>query len=741
MGNKTKRTSRNNKYKNNKKRKTKRKGGWSTFKKPTFKKPTFKKPTFKKPAFMTEDPKCRKYLGEKNNISPWVWLAAVFSRASYEYPQVFNQCLLNYFSMNYIDTLLGSIQNQTIIDFKNVTEKNGIKIVTNAMVEGSIGRVAETMKFESIVDNKTTNVSRGGSTGTLVEVLNKRLENKSKFPVDSAQYLSSLVNTSNTIIGENVKNIKNNTQNPVTYHTTMMGNLYTFRGSDYKSMSTLVQTSEDFKFMFIATGADMNCYIVLNVKYNIFFIVFRGTASAKSAMDDMKLWRTKISVLDNKKDYGQLHNGFLHQQENAFHRIIYCMKKMLDDNIAVNKTHLKLFVCGHSLGGANATIFSYFYSYWKDKIAKALHEESLNFKRIHLVSWGSPRVGSSTFTRDFDTRSDIHMVRAVTDGDLIPNVIPNIFGKFQHVGGEDGGKEKKAFKCNHTLKTNAQLNYTKPLQCDVRKTCEKTRGPLAHSNAAYISFAAVARTASTGHKNNNIKITYKSTQSVPTEPTLKINGYENNDLLSLNGYNMEFGNNPSIGRISHMNSGIENNKRIDDGDRFGVFMRQMKKGGNRKKTRKCRKKTRKCRKKTKRRGGSRKKRGGYVWKCPFCNVKLTFDETNPYARRKRAVTFFEQHMSGFHPEIDLKAVFKTAHEVESAALILFELKKNDEGIGKLQKLLGGLAGSIAQKAVPVVDHVAAQVSEFPEFPPIPKSGGKKRKKTRKVRRKKSKKKR
>lgn len=135
-------------------------------------------------------------------------------------------------------------------------------------------------------------------------------------------------------------------------------------------------------------------------------ISFRGTESIKDGMCD-------IMVVKTKKDYGEIHEGFYYQLYNSdvyddFIGEVMKLVEITDD----------IYITGHSLGGALATLFGYNLSLLTDK-------------HINVVSFASPRVGNFKWHRRFNKQNNLSHKRVVVSSDPIPHF--PFFGYF-HVG-------------------------------------------------------------------------------------------------------------------------------------------------------------------------------------------------------------------------------------------------------------------------------------------------------------------
>ncbi|MEI2264066.1 lipase family protein [Erwinia sp. CGal63] len=153
-------------------------------------------------------------------------------------------------------------------------------------------------------------------------------------------------------------------------------------------------------------------------------VAWRGTASIYDAITDVSF--RPISPETCQKDktqctsllpVGKVHTGFW----NGYGRVERKYKEQLE-NLYDLMTDLKLFICGHSLGGALALI----------------HAAKLRTNNPLLYTYGMPR----TFTRDAVAQlPDITHYRHVNDNDPIPAVPPeaNLDNELYKIWGPLGG--------------------------------------------------------------------------------------------------------------------------------------------------------------------------------------------------------------------------------------------------------------------------------------------------------------
>jgi hypothetical protein len=133
-------------------------------------------------------------------------------------------------------------------------------------------------------------------------------------------------------------------------------------------------------------------------------IVFRGTESFKDCLYD-------IDFYEKKYRHCGVHAGFYYQVKSV--------KKNILDTIEPYVGAYDIYLTGHSLGGANATLFSYM-------LSEKYYDLSLK-----LVTFGSPRIGNHKWKQSFENKKNIINIRITNKRDLV-TVIPCI--NYCHVG-------------------------------------------------------------------------------------------------------------------------------------------------------------------------------------------------------------------------------------------------------------------------------------------------------------------
>jgi len=151
-----------------------------------------------------------------------------------------------------------------------------------------------------------------------------------------------------------------------------------------------------------------DCQLLVTEYKDSLVIVFRGTESKKDIITDLNMLREPLELKDHDV-YPEVHSGFLNQFMSIKDFIINDVEK-----------YNNIIFCGHSLGGALATIASlYYYCYFKTK-------------NIKCITFGSPRVGDKLFANLFNKHIE-ESIRFVNDNDPVP-CFPTTW-RFKHVKG------------------------------------------------------------------------------------------------------------------------------------------------------------------------------------------------------------------------------------------------------------------------------------------------------------------
>lgn len=138
---------------------------------------------------------------------------------------------------------------------------------------------------------------------------------------------------------------------------------------------------------------------------------FRGT-------DEFGDWLDNINVVSVEFGFGEVHKGFL----NALMDIWPAMKSRIRELRPTGRhcEHLPLWLTGHSLGGAMATL-----------AAAQLIDEDSPFYGVY--TFGQPRVGNREFARIYNVEAASRSFRFQNNNDIVSRVPARAMG-YSHVG-------------------------------------------------------------------------------------------------------------------------------------------------------------------------------------------------------------------------------------------------------------------------------------------------------------------
>jgi len=150
---------------------------------------------------------------------------------------------------------------------------------------------------------------------------------------------------------------------------------------------------------------DTQAFLVTNGEYAV--LAFRGTEVTKKMDIKMDAKAFKASVYE-----GRIHRGFAEAYKSIEIQVLKAVKsKKIKD--------LPLYITGHSLGAAIATVATQYLERDKD----------LRNQIAACYTFGSPRVGNREFDRDL--KSSVYRVVNTTD---IVTVVPLLAMGYMHVG-------------------------------------------------------------------------------------------------------------------------------------------------------------------------------------------------------------------------------------------------------------------------------------------------------------------
>lgn len=195
--------------------------------------------------------------------------------------------------------------------------------------------------------------------------------------------------------------------------------LVSMPGVDQRTLQTSAKLSTDVYYMSTSPSVDINTWTLFDQETDTraglarkddgIYVYFAGSSSKEN-------WKTNINILGdtvpnawgcNSAKPMRTHKGFT----QAFESVSGQMMKALEAELTARPTQ-KLVFCGHSLGGALATMAA---MYTACKLP-----ELKQF--ISVVTFGAPQVGDGNFVQYFDATIP-HSVRVVNPIDPVPRLL------------------------------------------------------------------------------------------------------------------------------------------------------------------------------------------------------------------------------------------------------------------------------------------------------------------------------
>lgn len=133
-------------------------------------------------------------------------------------------------------------------------------------------------------------------------------------------------------------------------------------------------------------------------------VMFRGTNPP-----EIQDWLVNLNNKSFKSEDGDVHAGFWASYETMHDQLIEVLRQ---------KNPKRIWVTGHSLGGALAVVCTY----------RLMADESKEIAGV--MTFGQPRVGSPEFCKHMDLQLRGRMVHFVNENDLVPRIPPS----FEHFG-------------------------------------------------------------------------------------------------------------------------------------------------------------------------------------------------------------------------------------------------------------------------------------------------------------------
>lgn len=163
------------------------------------------------------------------------------------------------------------------------------------------------------------------------------------------------------------------------------------------------------QFFYSDSISDLQVGIYVNDETKNIIVSFRGTTSTEDKMTDLRIAQAKYTG----KIY--VHSGFYDQ---LFKSCVYqeFYNKLIE---LIESNSYDIFITGHSLGAALASLFGF-------RLATSID------KCIKIITFASPKVGNYYWKRAFDSKCNIINIRVAVSTDPIV-IVP--FLNYYHVSG------------------------------------------------------------------------------------------------------------------------------------------------------------------------------------------------------------------------------------------------------------------------------------------------------------------
>ena len=139
-------------------------------------------------------------------------------------------------------------------------------------------------------------------------------------------------------------------------------------------------------------------------------VVVRGTESWRDLQADLKVCKS------GKADTScltRVHCGFLAQAASLLESIDAAIRRSVADNGSTAAAPLRVWLTGHSLGGAVVTLLAYMLRELKDPYGEEMCTQ------LNVCTFGSPRVGNYFFKEAYAKLEGVTTTRYCTDTDII----------------------------------------------------------------------------------------------------------------------------------------------------------------------------------------------------------------------------------------------------------------------------------------------------------------------------------
>tara|TARA_B100000787_G_C16198319_1_gene302710 strand:- start:2953 stop:3834 length:882 start_codon:yes stop_codon:yes gene_type:complete len=186
--------------------------------------------------------------------------------------------------------------------------------------------------------------------------------------------------------------------------------------------------------------------IILNHSDKRINVVFRGSIELSDWLYNLFIFKKNIKK--NIKNNININNIKVH---SSFYNLLFnnnLYTDILNEIIKLTNqyTDYKLNVTGHSLGGALATLFSFFLSY------------SITSK-IYIFSFASPRVGNRKWANIFNNKENLIHYRFVNQKDIVTTIPYFYYSHCGHYININKNSSVDIINKQHYKDINSMINY------------------------------------------------------------------------------------------------------------------------------------------------------------------------------------------------------------------------------------------------------------------------------------------
>jgi hypothetical protein len=206
-------------------------------------------------------------------------------------------------------------------------------------------------------------------------------------------------------------------------------------------------------------------------------IACRGTESIRDVVTDVEATKSQFSMNDDFIESAAVHTGFQRSAQTLCQHVAAVIRGR-----GGLEQGSEIMFCGHSLGGALATLISA--DMELRKLLKPFAALDAKDRFVPEVwTWGCPRVGNSAFASEYHRKVNVKHIRVTNHRDIVARLPPTELG-FRHVGLEYNVRYDGTFtvivgdgasKSTHAHRTQRAPRVTDHLMLSYERSMRKVR--------------------------------------------------------------------------------------------------------------------------------------------------------------------------------------------------------------------------------------------------------------------------